>query len=144
MSARPPTFAICSLSWREFEIPRVGEAYRRKGFAVRETGGTGADGGVDFVLTKEREVTLVQCKLWRSTSVGVAVVRELFGVMAAQGATTGVVVTSGRFSPAAVEFASGRNVDLIDGPALRLLIGNEPRFQDKSAAVTFPSIESFV
>jgi restriction system protein len=134
--------AINSMSWREFES-LVGEAYRRKGFTVRETG-NGADGGVDLVLTKEREVTIVQCKHWRATSVGVAVVRELFGVMAAQGATACVVVTSGRFSQAATEFASGRNVELIGGPALLRLIGNVPRVEHKSASVAIPSIESFV
>src|SRR6185503_18917134 len=54
--------------------------------------------------------------------VGVDVVRELYGVMAAGGATGGFVVTSGRFTEAAIAFASGRNVTLIDGPKLHGLI----------------------
>jgi len=40
------------------------------------------------------------------------------GVMAAQGATGGFVVTSGVFSADAKEFAKGRNIDLIDGSSL--------------------------
>jgi restriction system protein len=60
----------------------------------------------------------VQCKHWKATSVGVDVVRQIFGVMAAHGATGCVVVTSGSYTSAALNFARGRNVDLIDGPKL--------------------------
>ena len=55
-------------------------------------------------------------------TVGVDVVRELYGVMAARGATGGFVVTSGRFTEEAVGFARGRNVTLVDGPKLYGLI----------------------
>jgi restriction system protein len=50
------------------------------------------------------------------------VVRELFGVMAAEGATGGFVVTSGVFTQAATDFAKGRNIDLLDGPELAALL----------------------
>jgi restriction system protein len=50
--------------------------------------------------------------------VGVDVVRQLYGVMAARGAAGGYVVTSGRFTDDAVAFAAGRNLRLIDGPKL--------------------------
>jgi len=66
--------------------------------------------------------SLVQCKQWKAFKVGVDVVRELYGVMAARGATGGFVVTSGRFTDDATAFASGRNVKLVDGPKLRGLI----------------------
>jgi restriction system protein len=87
--------ALDGMTWREFEM-LVGEAFRMQGYRVAETGGGGADGGVDLVLRKERETFLVQCKQWRAYKVGVTVVRELFGVMAAKGAAGGFVVTSGR------------------------------------------------
>ncbi len=110
------------MSWQEFEM-LVGEAFRQKGFVVTETGGGGADGGIDLVLEKNREKFLVQCKQWRAFKVGVEVVRELYGIMAARGATGGYVVTSGRFTPEAHAFVSGRNISLIDGGELRTLIG---------------------
>ena len=69
-----------------------------------------------------KEKFLVQCKQWRAFKVGVDVVRELYGVMAARGATGGFVVTSGRFTDEAIAFASGRNVSLIDGAKLHGLI----------------------
>ncbi len=117
--------ALDGMSWREFEL-LVGEGFRLQGYQVAETGGGGADGGVDLVLTRPgrngAEKFLVQCKQWRALKVGVDVVRELYGVMAARGATGGFVVTSGRFTDEAVSFASGRNVTLVDGPKLLGLI----------------------
>jgi restriction system protein len=115
------TDALDGVTWREFEI-LVGEAFRRNGFQVMETGGKGADGGVDLVLRKNNEKFFVQCKQWKAYKVGVEVVRELYGVMAAHGAAGGFVVTSGRFTDAATEFAQGRNLKLIDGPMLLKLI----------------------
>ncbi len=119
------TDALDGMSWREFEM-LVGEGFRLQGYQVVETGGGGADGGVDLVLTRPGmsggEKFLVQCKQWRALKVGVDVVRELYGVMAARGATGGFVVTSGRFTDDAISFASGRNVTLVDGPKLLGLI----------------------
>lgn len=124
--------ALDRMSWREFEM-LVGEGFRLQGYQVVETGG-GADGGVDLVLRRSRDAAsekfLVQCKQWRAFKVGVDVVRELYGVMAAKGAAGGFVVTSGQFTDAAVDFASGRNVTLIDGPKLHRLL------RDAKAEVT--------
>lgn len=105
-------------------VPRllVGEAFRLQGYEVTELGGEGPDGGVDLVLRKGKEKFLVQCKQWKAFKVGVQVVRELYGVMAAKGAAGGFVVTSGSFTEDAMAFASGRNVNLVDGPKLFGLI----------------------
>ncbi|WP_312834619.1 restriction endonuclease [Comamonas sp.] len=113
--------ALDGISWREFEL-LVGEAYRLQGFRIIELGGNGPDGGVDLVLLKGSEKFLVQCKQWRAQRVGVATVRELYGVMAARGATGGFVVTSGRFSNDAQEFARGRNISLVDGHQLFAMV----------------------
>ncbi len=110
-----------SISWREFEL-LVGEAFRRKGFTVQETGQGGADGGIDLVLLKDGEKYLVQCKQWRRQLVQVNVVRELFGVMAAEGAKGGFVVISGRFTEDAKAFAQGKNLHLIEGAELNDMI----------------------
>ncbi len=66
--------------------------------------------------------------------MGVDVVRQLYGVMAAKGATGGFVVTSGRFTEDAIGFASGRNVTLIDGPKLHGLLGQAKSGLDRSPA----------
>jgi restriction system protein len=113
--------AVHGMSWREFEM-LVGEAFRLQGYTVTETGAAGPDGGVDLALRKGTERYLVQCKQWRALNVGVSVVREHYGVMAAQGAAGGFVVTSGRFTQEAEAFAEGRNIQLIDGPQLQAMI----------------------
>ena len=106
------------MSWHDFEL-LVGEALRRRGYAVQETGAKGPDGGVDLIARKEGETYLVQCKHWRAAQVGVPVVRELYGAMAAEGAVGGFVVTSGTFTQPARDFASGRNLQLVDGALLK-------------------------
>jgi len=112
---------VSQMSWREFEI-LVGEGFRQRGYAVKDMGGQGPDGGIDLVLTQGKERFLVQCKQWRATKVSVTVVRELYGVMSAQGAAGGFVVTSGSFTDDAKDFASGRNIHLVDGRALLPLL----------------------
>jgi restriction system protein len=113
--------ALNGMSWREFEM-LVGEAFRVQGYAVKESGGAGPDGGVDLVLRKGAETFLVQCKQWKAFKVSVDVVRDLYGVMAARGAAGGFVVTSGTFTADAKEFARGRNVTLVEGSHLLGLI----------------------
>jgi restriction system protein len=109
------------MTWQQFER-LVGEAFRLQGYRVMETGGGGADGGVDLMLHKDSEKFLVQCKQWRAFKVGVEVVRELYGLMAANGAAGGFVVTSGRFTEEAMRFAEGRNLRLVDGSKLHGMI----------------------
>jgi restriction system protein len=110
-----------NLSWHEFER-LVGEAYRRKGYLVEETGNPVGDGGVDLVLSKGSEVVLVQCKQWKAWKVGVKPVRELLGVVASRKARAGILVTSGRFTEEARDFSRSNPIQLLDGPALASLI----------------------
>jgi restriction system protein len=130
----PAAGTIEGMSWSEFEM-LVGEAYRLQGFQVTETGGGAPDGGVDLVLTRGGETFLVQCRQWRASKVGVDTVRELFGVMAARGATGGFVVTSGRFTNEAKLFTQGRNLQLVDGPRLLAMLQQAQQSRSAVAAV---------
>lgn len=112
---------IRALSWQEFEW-LVGEAYRREGYAVEESLAGGADGGIDLILRKDGQTSLVQCKRWKTQSVGAPVIREMFGLLAHQGASRVIIVTSGRFTREASAFAEGKPIGLIDGPALLTLV----------------------
>ena len=126
--------ALNEMSWQEFEM-LVGEAFRRKGYSINETGGGGADGGVDLVLRKEGDKFLVQCKQWKAYKVGVTTIRELYGVMAAEGAVGGFVVTSGVFTQEAKSFAQGKSIDLIDGPELTAMIRQVQRQPQATSAI---------
>ena len=108
---------LSQMSWREFEV-LVGEFFRRQGFTVTNNGGGGPDGGVDVWLTCGRDRYLVQCKHWRARRVGVEPVREMYGLIAAQRLAGGYVVTSGDFTDEARRFASGRELQLINGKVL--------------------------
>lgn len=112
---------ISALKWREFE-EFIGEAYRRQGYQVEQRGGNEPDGGIDLILRKKGEMVLVQCKHWEAEQVGVKIVRELYGVVAAEGATKGIIVTTGYFTRDAEIFAHGKPLLLIRGNELSRLI----------------------
>ena len=123
---------IRSISWREFE-ELVGAIYRRKGYSVTEFGGAGADGGVDLQLKKGGELIFVQCKHWRSEQVGVKIARELYGVMMAEGATGGIIISSGTFTQEAIDFIKGKPLEIIDGDKLMEMVS-----EVKKAPGAFP------
>ena len=112
---------LSKLNWREFE-QIVGEAFRRKGYFVLENPGEGPDGGVDLRLRRNGKKIYVQCKNWKSSRVGVKVIRELYGVMLDKGADKGIVVTFGSFTTEARTFAEGKPIQLIGGSRLIQMI----------------------
>ena len=116
-----------ALEWKRLE-QLCALYFRALQFRVIENG-PGADGGIDlrlFIGAEQRPGVLVQCKAWNTWKVGVKVIRELFGVMAAEGVSEGIFVTTSTFSVDAVEFARGKNIALIDGEDLLLKLTNLP------------------
>lgn len=111
------------LSWGEFEH-LLGEYYRRQQFDVEHSGSNRADGGVDLRLRKDGRRQLLQCKHWQVEKVGVKVVRELLGVVTAEKAESGIVVTSGTFTKEAQAFARGTSIQLIDGAELLKMVAS--------------------
>jgi restriction system protein len=61
---------------------------------------------------------VVRCKPWDAYRVGIKPVREVHAAMAAAGASQGMLVSSGRFTPEAVAFAAKENIQLVDGAEL--------------------------
>jgi len=117
ISLRGAKSTIANISWQDFEF-LLGESFKNQGYSVERAGGSSADGGVDIRLMKNGELYLVQCKHYRAWKVSVETVRSLYGVMAAEGAVGGFVVTSGKFTSAAKDFAKGKYLQLIDGEEL--------------------------
>jgi len=109
------------LSWRAFES-QVAEVYRQRGYSVDETGGGGADGGVDLILYRDGQKTIVQCKRWRTYKVGVKPVRELYGVMTAEGADRAIFISSGIYTNEALRFAEGKPLELVDGAQFAVMM----------------------
>jgi len=121
MQRRTTIQKIGQLSWAEFEelLKRV---FERLGYHVNHTGKNGPDGGIDLVLLKNGERTIVQCKHWQSRQVGVKVVREQLGLKHSHRAHHCVIVTSGEFTPDGVRFARDNGIILFDGAALQELL----------------------
>ena len=113
--------SLCRLSWKQFE-DLVGEAYRRQGYAVKEMLGGGTDDGVDLILTRNGETTLVQCKRWRGLAVPDGIARQLYGVLMNRSATAAKLVATSQFTPEAIGFANGRPIELVDAEALLELL----------------------
>lgn len=121
LDAQSGVESLRAMSWQNFER-LVGEAYRCQGYVVEEVGGSAPDGGVDLVLHKKGAKVVVQCKRWRTAQVGVALIREFFGVTVAERAERGIFVTAGTFTPDAAEFAHGKPLELVDGLRLAALV----------------------
>jgi restriction system protein len=113
--------SLRQLDWRAFER-LVGEAFRRLGYQITETGQGGADGGIDLVLRKNNRKTIVQVKQWKTSSVGAPVVREMYGLMMHCRADAVAIVCLGRFTKEAWSFAHNKPIELISGDKLFQMI----------------------
>ena len=119
----PQVSSLFDMSWHDFEL-LVGKYFEEEGYTVQQNHGGGPDGGVDVVAIKNKEKYLIQCKQWRANKVGVPVVRELLGAISARGAVGGFVVSAGQFTNPARDFATGRNIKLIDGKMIAAKLGD--------------------
>jgi Restriction endonuclease len=96
----------------------VGEQFRRSGYKVQATPFRG-DHGVDLILTRDREKTVVQCKHHPLTTIGEPVLRDLFGAMNHLQADGGFLVTTGQVSKAAREWLVGKRIEVWDANRLK-------------------------
>lgn len=121
LASRTGLESLAALGWPDFER-LVGEAFRREGYEVEESGLGGADGGIDLVLRRDGRRTLVQCKQWRRQKLPVNVVREMYGLLAHHGADQVCIAALGGFTPDAARFAQGKPIRLIGGAELLAMI----------------------
>jgi restriction endonuclease Mrr len=111
--------ALDQLEWRRFE-ELVHGYFDTQGWRPQRSR-VGADGGIDIFLYRpgeHRPGACVQCKAWRTYTVGVKPVRELLGVMAANEIPEGFFVATGGYTAEAISFAHGKPLHLITGDDL--------------------------
>ncbi|MGJ0396264.1 MAG: restriction endonuclease [Methylocystis sp.] len=92
------------LTPREFE-QMIGAFYEERGWNVQLTPAS-KDGGKDLIIVKSdeagRRICYVECKRYAyNHPVGVAIVRQLYGVVERDSATSGIVVTTSSFTKGA-------------------------------------------
>ncbi len=121
LDTRTTLDSLAAGGWRQFEQV-VGEAFRRRGYTVEETGLGGPDGGIDLILRRDGRRILVQCKQWKRQQVGVGVVREMAGLLTHHRADAVKIVCVGTFTRDAETFARGKPIELIGGAALLEMI----------------------
>ena len=112
-----PALEIRAMKWPNLQL-LVAEAFRLQGFLVKEVG----DESAEMVLLKDERTYLVDCRYWRASEVGANAAGRLYGAMGRADAKGGFVVTSGRFTPDALEFARGLNVELVGGRELARML----------------------
>jgi restriction system protein len=106
-----------TIEWKRFEEV-VAAWYREKGYRC-DTNPFGADGGIDATIYKDDQlVAVVQCKAWNTRPVGVAPIREFYGVMMHQKVPKGYFMITGEFSDEAKKFAESIAITLVSGFAL--------------------------
>ncbi|KLD69680.1 restriction endonuclease [Xanthomonas pisi] len=140
LETRTSLESLAAGGWRQFEL-LVGEAFRRQGYSVEETGLGGADGGIDLILRKDGRRTLVQCKQWKRQQVGVSVVREMFGLLAHHQAHSVKIACIGTFTKDAERFAEGKPIELIGGEQLLDMIRAVQQKATAQPTVTSARIE---
>ena len=113
--------SLKALSWQQFEH-MVAEAYRRKGYHVKVNAQSGSDGGIDLILKKSGKTILVQCKRWKTSKVGVAIVREMYGLLQHHSADALKIVCVGEYTQDAQSFATGKPIELVTGNELVRLV----------------------
>lgn len=116
-------FDIDKLSGIEFE--NVCQALVEKmGFSTKATKASG-DGGIDLIAFNHQPLLsgkyIIQCKRYAG-SVGEPIIRDLYGVVMSERANKGILMTTGHFTKSAIAFATGKPLELIDGPALKSLM----------------------
>jgi restriction system protein len=112
------------LDWRRFE-ELCAAYFEIQGFRT-DLAYSGVDGGVDIKVYEQGAKSasiIVQCKPWNAYRVGIKPVRELRSVMASGSVGEGVLVTSGKFTQEARDFAGKEKISLIDGTELLGKIG---------------------
>ncbi len=86
--------------------------------------GYSQDGGIDLVAINHSPVSggryVVQCKDWEAP-VGEPALRDLFGTVHSEGASKGILITTSSFTAAAMRFAQGKPLELIDGATYHAL-----------------------
>lgn len=124
--------AVSGLSQKEVER-LVADAYRRQGYQVSEIGGSAAASESAMLLSKASQRVLLQCRYWKTRKLAEMPVRELYGMMAAQSANAGILITSGTFTLEASRFAGYGHIQLIDGPRLLSLLRENEAAQGPGA-----------
>ncbi|GAC1333882.1 MAG: hypothetical protein NVSMB17_14830 [Candidatus Dormibacteria bacterium] len=104
-----------SLTWPQVQ-GLLRATFRRRGYTVADVSGDSTP--VDMVMERGGERVFLDCRHWQVWDVPDRAVHELAGYASGAGVKRAVIVTTGRFSAEARQFAAVRGVELVDGKHL--------------------------
>lgn len=110
---------LMDLTPKDFEH-FIQNLFDRLGFDTKQFQASG-DGGIDCIAYDPIPIRggkyVIQVKHYKDT-VQPSAVRDLFGVVHAEGATKGILITTSGFGPSSYDFANGKPLQLYDGTRL--------------------------
>ena len=120
---------VSTLTPQEFEH-YVAAIFTESGYSAKVVGRHGeGDGGIDIEAKRDGKIIYVQCKKFIGKDIGVAAVRDFYGAIADQVHTKGskgYFITTTHFTPDAITFAKGKQLELYDGDRLMdIVFANE-------------------
>ena len=138
---------INKLDGYQFEI-LICDFFKHIGFDIEHTSLSG-DGGIDVIAHNDQPIFcgkyIIQCKNW-ANPVGQPALRDLYGVVNAENANKGILITTSSFTSQAITFADGKNLELIDGVNLNKLLAANGFSADSSSRydmVHFDQMQGF-
>ncbi len=128
------------IDWFQFE--KLTELiYRHRGYSVKRSGGANPDGGVDLIVSRGNEKSLVQCKHWRSWKVTLKDMREFLGVLTDHKVSKGVYITLQGYTQEARQFAGKHGIELIDETDLIKMLNDSGLAYSREVSELFASRE---
>ncbi|MBA3772953.1 MAG: restriction endonuclease [Ramlibacter sp.] len=108
--------AVSRMNWPEFSR-LLQHGFAQQGYEVKQ-----AHGAVDFELTRAGATTLVAARRWKAARHGEEALQALHGAAQSRGASHCLYIAIGDLSANAHSFAKRNQVQLMQGPALALLL----------------------
>lgn len=130
---------ISSMDGASFE-DLISNLLIKMGFVVEQTKKT-ADGGIDIYAYSDEPIIsgkyVIQCK--RSTApISESVIRDLYGVMTAEKANKGILITNSRFTSPSITFAEKKPIELINGYKLVDMLSKYYDFENDDSELKIP------
>lgn len=121
---------IRALSWPDFSAG-IKQALVRDGFNVTRID----EAGADFLIVGTARKGVVACKRWKAATIGIEPLRDLYRTMEKHDAQECIYVSTGTFTPNAMQFAVDNKIRLLHGAVLVKFL-REMKLDGKPASKT--------
>jgi restriction system protein len=126
---------VRSIDWFQFE-KLVAVVYGKLGYRVTRRGGANADGGIDLVIEKDGQRSAVQCKQWKTRSIGVKALREFLGALTDADIQKGIFITLCGYTGDAKQLAEKHGIEIVNEAGLaQMLESSDSKFDPETLSI---------